>query len=177
MELRQHSEENKRIREKIVGVLNKMEEKKSWVSSRANTPSHRKTIDFKHFTAKLLKPIKDKVNARKLQENKNFLMTLVRTKSAPRIINPDESKRFHHPPSKIIVKATPTHTKDFMGLDSNSLPSKLAQRKNEQVEDFKISMHSPPNLKISSNFRNYYSGGPSNEDDRIFQVHFLRGKN
>ena len=147
-----------------------MEEKKGWTPSRANTPSHKRTVDLKHFTSKLLKPIKDKVEARKLQENKNFLMTIIRTKSAPRIINPDESKRFYHPPSKILVKPVTAQNKDFMGLDGNSLPTKLALRKNESVDDFKLKMHSPPTMKIPSNFRNYYSGGPSNEEDIIFQV-------
>jgi len=172
IEIAQHSEENRRIRDKIVGVLQKMEEKKSWAPSTVNTPSARKTIDFKHFTSKLLKPIKDKVEARKLQENKNFLMTLVRTKSAPRIINPEESKRSYHPPSKILVKPMTTQNKDFMGLDSNSLQPKLALRRNESVKDFKVSMHSPPTMRISSNFKRYYSGGPSNEEDVIFQGHY-----
>ncbi len=171
LEYRKNHEERQKIKHKLLDTLHKIE-KQSWWNQESASPDHKKIkLDLKFFTSKLLKPIQEKVEARRLKENKEFLMTFVKSKSKPKLLDIEESKRLYHPPSKVLLKPTSSQ-KDYMGLDPFQAPCKTARKRNESVEDFKLHLHSPLSARNPVNFKNFYSGGPSDENLRIFQVKF-----
>jgi len=154
----------------LLNTLQKIERKSQ--SPRDRTPETKRfigRIDLRHFTQKLLKPIQAKIEARRLKENEEFLMTFVKSKSRPRIVDFEESRRNFHPPSKILLKPSNNH-KDFMGLETFSIVPKTARKRNESVEDYKLYLHSPPSARNIEKFRRFYSGGPVEDEKMMFSV-------
>ena len=172
LEYRQGVEERKRIKEKLMTALHKIEKKSQ--SPRERTPEMKRfKIDLKHFTQKLLKPIQAKVEARRLKENEDFLMTFVKSKTRPRIVDFEESRRNFHPPSKILIKPSSSNHKDFMGLETFSIAQKTARKRNESIEEYKLSLHGHPSDRNSVKFRKFYSGGPVDDEHQMFNVFFF----
>ena len=165
------SQNNKtRVKTKIINSLKKMEEKKNWKLPLKETEAIEDCkADLKYFAEKFLSPIREKLEKRKDKQIYEAANILPRSKSHFNLINPEVSKRLH-PPSKILVDHHKS-PKDFLGLETYALSTKLAQRRNGSVDDFKVGLHSPPSHKNPENFQKYLTGGPSNFEKPIFQVY------
>ena len=116
------------------------------------------------FVKKLMQPIRDKVSKRRLNSAQYY-----NPKLKTKVINTKESKRFHHPASKILLNPE-TRNHDFIGLTPGIIDPKLMKRQNENPEDFKIKIGSPLTVKIPTYFTTYYAGGPIKHDNELESV-------
>lgn len=177
----QGKEEQRKIKKRAASLLEKVEERKQWRKSKARqeppqTPLEQQThININKFAQKFLQIIADKKQSKKAQNAQEFLRRLLPYNSPKSSTEVKESQHFYHPPSKMLIKPDPnnTNTKDYLGLGTDSMNPSLAKRKNEPTEKYKLNIHSEPVLRVSSNFKGYYSGGPADDDDRVFQVGFI----
>lgn len=171
-------EEQKKIKHRAISLLNRVAERKLWKSPppRIQKPEDNEDgpVDIGHFASKFLKVVNKSVQARKFQKSQEFLRRLLPYHHEPKAFDVQDSKHFYHPSSKLLV-TTENHVKDYMGLGTENLNPLLAKRRNDSPDDYKLTIHSPPRFKNSQNFRKYYSGGPVDDDDRIFQGGYILG--
>ena len=168
--------EQMKIKNRAISLLNRVAERKLWKSPppRLQSPeNNEEQVDIGHFASKFLKVVNKSVQSRKFKKSQEFLRRLLPYSHEPKLFDVQDSKHFYHPSSKLLV-TTENHAKDYMGLGTENLNPLLAKRKNDSPDDYKLTIHSPPRFKISQNFKKYYSGGPVDDDDRIFQVLSMR---
>jgi hypothetical protein len=162
-------EEQKRYKRKIVNLLNRVEHKNK--SKPKTDQNENENIDINYFKSKFMTPIKRKAASAKARRNEEFLSSLT-----------DQTKKFDkkstdlkitrhqfHPPSKLNVN-TEKHVRDFMGLSPNALDPMIVQRPTESVQNFQLKILESPKLRNSRLFQKYYSGGPPDTENELFQV-------
>lgn len=161
--------DQRRFKRKINNLLSRIESKKS--QSKEETLDDSLTVDIAHFKSKLMKPIKEKVYNRKIKQNEEFLKSLTdRTKkysTKETILKVTRHK--YHPPSKLVVDSE-KHVRDFMGLSSNLLDPLILSRPKESPKDYQLRITESPQLKNNKSFQKYYSGGPQENENELFQV-------
>ena len=165
--------EQRRIKRKAISLINKIEEKKHWkipIEQRVKEEQQR-AVDIGHFADKFLKVVNNKVAARKLKRAQEFLRRLLPSHPRKETIDVEASRHAYHPSSKLIVK-NENRSNDYLGLRTDNLNPAIAKRKNDSMDLYKLHIHSPPNLKDRRKFKSFYSGGPIDNEEKIFQVKF-----
>jgi len=177
MKVAEGKQEQMKIKRRALSMLSKAEERKKWRENSAKmiddgpkTPN----VDIEHFADKFLKVVDEKISNRKLQKAQNFLKRLLPYQPKQSPIDLDVSRHYFHPSSKIIVKNN-NRSNDYLGLGTDNLNPAIAKRKNDKVENFKLHIHSSPVFKINRNFKRFYSGGPEDDDTRVFQGNYIIG--
>jgi len=163
--------EQRKIKRKAISLINKIEEKKKWkvpIEQKIKQQQNQ-AVDIGHFADKFLKVVNNKVTARKLKNARDFLKRLLPGQNRQDKIDVEASRHAYHPSSKLIVK-TGNRSNDYLGLGTDNLNPVIAKRKNDSMELFKLHLHSPPHLKNRIKFKSFYSGGPVDNEERIFQV-------
>ncbi len=171
MRLNNNRGHQQQVRKRIIGFLSKLEEKKKW-----NKPKRYQTIDDMWSEVSMTRSItserqlynKNEKNAAK-GTNGSFLKAFVRVPNSPKAFNLKVSQHTYHPPSKLLLQSDP-HQKDFMGLGTHFTDQKMG--KHETSNNLKLGLHENPALKNKENFKKYYSGGPEDQHQLIFQVDF-----
>lgn len=162
----------KKIKERIVGYLDKMEEKKKWkrpLSQKRNLELQSEASMMRSFTSGSERFSKEENQTKITPTNQaEFLRAFVRTPNPPKAFNLKLSQHYYHPSSKLYLTSDPQQ-KDFMGLATTFTDQKI-RASVENPEDFKLHIHSHSLLKDKSNFKRYYSGGPREQEHLIFQV-------
>jgi len=171
MRVLQGMEEQQRVKRKLLNFLREYQKKQILKNTDRSQETEIYDVDVGHFAKKLMKPIQQKVETRKLIQNENFLRQVVHLPSGPKekLVDVKESRHFFHPPSKVVVDPE-KHTRDFMGLGASLQDPLVAQRLNEPPSAYQLNINSPPSLKNPLNFRKFYSGGPGETEIEIFQV-------
>ena len=176
----QGKQEQMKIKRRALSMLSKVEERKKWrenfakINDQDNKSPLSKDVNIEHFADKFLKVVDQKIANRKFQKAQNFLKRLLPYQQKQNPIDVEASRHYFHPSSKIIVKNN-NRSNDYLGLGTDNLNPAIAKRKNDKVDDFKLHIHSSSVLKINRNFKRFYSGGPEDDDTRVFQGNYIIG--
>lgn len=167
MQIQAAQSEQRKVKKKLIDALNRMEEKKKVAQPNSATSRSAYRINLDQ-SSHILK--NDSTHSPR--SFKEILFPFSRSHSQPKIVDISTSRRYYHPPSKIMLKSPKDGMKDFLGLEGFLLSGKPAERRDEQPEFFKLGIHSPSSFRNSLDFKRYYAGGPLDEDERIFQVNY-----
>jgi hypothetical protein len=174
MKVLQGLEEQKRVKKKVVNFLREYQQRQIMKNRDRASSSDQFGMDITHFAKRFMKPLNNKKESKKLEQNETFLRNLVHIPSHPKegLLDVKKSRHYFHPPSKVVVDPE-KHTRDFMGLGASLQDPLIAQRTNEPPSAFQLQINSPPALRVPHNFRKFYSGGPVDLEGEVFQVSVL----
>ena len=191
VELQTKRYEQTKIKTRIVKFLDKVEEKKHWKKFKNEEPK----LDSSYSSGPTITrqaTIRDQVKeedgdeeASVKQKKKpetdpstvrafNFLKAFVRSPTYSKSNDIKLIKHYYHPSSKLISPSDP-HQKDFLGVPTSFNDQKIKTVTHEDPNDYKLHIHSAAVLKDKPNFRKFYSGGPADADENIFQGNYQFG--
>lgn len=190
VELQTKRYEQTKIKTRIVKFLDKVEEKKHWKKFKNEEPK----LDSSYSSGPVFTrqtTIRDQVKEEDDEETSvkqqkkpetdpqtvkafNFLKAFVRSPTYSKSNDIKLIKHFYHPSSKLISPSDP-HQKDFLGVPTSFNDQKIKTVTHEDPNDYRLHIHSAAVLKDKPNFRKYYSGGPADTDENIFQGNYQFG--
>ena len=166
----------KKIKERIIGYLDKMEEKKKWrrpLSTKKNLDLQSEASLMRSFTSGSERFSKETEGLKTTPHTQaEFLRAFVRTPNPPKAFDLKLSQHYYHPSSKVYLQTDPQQQKDFFTLPVTYVDQKV-NAPTEDPEDYKLHIHSHKLLKDKSLFKKYYSGGPKEHEHNIFQVTYF----
>jgi len=178
--------EQAQVKHRIVRFLDKHEEKKHWkkFENEPKLDASDSSIPLTRNVSMKVPPLEDDEEEQpkqKVQEVHpgqtkafNFLRAFVKSPTYLKEKDLKMSKHAYHPSSKLISPSDP-HQKDFMGVPTSFNDQKIKTVTHENPDDYKLHIHSPAVFKEKQNFRKYYSGGPADLDENIFQGNYQFG--